>query len=769
MVLYLWWVLFISAEVAPTPTLPPISADNLEFFERRIRPLLAQHCFACHSASAKQHKGGLQLDSRAALSRGGDSGPTVIAGQPDDSLLILAVRYNQESLQMPPTGKLPHGAIAELEEWVRRGALFPLDHHKSGLAHDPKTRASTGAIDWEAGRQHWAFQPVREQTLPAVKQNSWPRNRVDTFLLAAMEKAGLAPSTPAARQVLARRLFFDLVGLPPTPAEMETFVQDIRPDAYERLVDRLLASPAHGERWARFWLDLARYCDIPEEWLQLRGEPWRYRDWVVDALNADLPYDQFVQRQIAADLMELPSRENAALGFLGLSPSYWKELKLDKDVIRLVVAEEWEERIHAVSGTFLGLTVACARCHDHKFDPVSMSDYYALAGVFASIKQTDRPLADPNVVRATQTQMQQIRAEMNRLPPRHEQRPILEAALRRGELQLRQASAVAPGVAECSLFVEADGPHRTKLTYKPGVAQDVAVQIRGNPAHSGQITPRRFLTVWGDNTPFRQGSGRRELARALVTTAAPLVARVYVNRVWKHHFGSALVATTSDFGKQGTPPTHPELLDDLTARFMARGWSTKWLHRELVLSAAYQQSSQRLPGGQALDPDNRWLWRMNPRRLEIEAWRDAMLAVSGVLQRQNGGAPMDLSNPHNYRRTLYGQVKRRELNDVLRLHDFPDPIIHSPGRLPTTTPLQQLYTLNAPFPHDQATSLSRRLSKETPEPAQRVRRAYQLLLGREPSARQVQWALAFLHEDTEANWTRYFHALLASNEFLFID
>ncbi len=754
-----------TATTAQTPT-------DLEFFESKVRPLLVNRCHECHSAKAKKVKGKLLLDSRTGILKGGYRGPAVVPGEPDKSLLIQAVRYAKEDLQMPKSGKLPAKEIATLEEWVRRGAIYP--GPVVALAND-------AGIDWAKGRTFWSLQPPKQLPPPAVRDKNWPQRPIDAFILAELEKRNLTPTKPAERRVLIRRATFDLIGLPPTPDEIDAFVNDKTSDAYAKLIDRLLASPQYGERWGRFWLDLARYCDIAEPWAQGKGQAWLYRDWIVQALNDDLPYDEFVKKQLAADLLpNAVPKDRAALGYLGLSPSYWKELLLDKDVIKGVVAEEWEERIGAVGSTFLGLTVACARCHDHKFDPISTQDYYALAGIFASIKHTDVSLLADADTRAIQETLKKIEPLQERLKKiakstvADEKKEAAELSARIDALKKATPNfdtPMAPGVIEASLHVLADGPHKTKLVYKPGEPQDVAVQKRGTPTNLGPIVPRRFLTVLSDETPkpFTQGSGRLELARAIVNEGAPLSARVIVNRVWKQHFGAGIVETPSDFGMQGARPTHPELLDDLTARFIRNGWSLKWLHREIMLSAAYRQASGHDKEKNAIDPDNRWLWRMNRRRLEVEAWRDAMLAVSGTLDLKCGGPPIDLGEQKNNRRTIYGAVKRREIHDMLRLFDFPDPVTHSAARVPTTTPLQQLFTLNSPFMQQQANALVKRLKSESSDEA-RVRRAYLLLYGRTATDAQIGLAREFLgNPPSDAVSSQYAQVLLGSNEFLFVD
>lgn len=695
---------------------PPDPVER-EFFEKLVRPLLVQHCYSCHSTEAKKQRGGLRLDQRDAILKGGDSGPALLPGKPDESLLLRAVRYQHDQLHMPPKGRLPERDVAVLAEWIRRGAYLP----DAALA-----TTNARVIDIKEGKKFWSFQPLNTTAVLELQQQFDSRSPIDAFVGVKRQAARLEGSPEADRRTLLRRLSFDLIGLPPTPDEMSAAFADTSPDWYEKQVDRLLASPRHGERWARWWLDLARYCDIPEEWVKRKGQPYVYRDWVVRTLNEDLPYDRFVTYQLAADQASGATvADRAALGFLGLSPVYWKELKLDKDVIKNVVAEEWEERIHTVGSTFLGLTIACARCHDHKFDAITQQDYYALAGVFASIREAD----------------------------------------------VAAGATSVPGVDDASLHVLPDGPHKTKLDYKPGVAQDVAVQVRGNPANVGPVVPRRFLAVLSPEAlkPFRAGSGRLELAQAIINDAAPLTARVVVNRVWMHHFGQGLVDTPSDFGAQGSRPSHPELLDDLARRFIASGWSLRWLHREIVLSATYRQASSRDPNRQALDPDNRLLWRMNRRRLDVESWRDAVLASNGTLDSRIGGPPQDLSDLKNERRTVYGTVKRRELNDLLRLHDFPDPTTHSAARLPTTTALQQLFVLNSPFVAVQAAALARRVQSEASDDPARIRRAYQLLFNRTPSEREARVGIDFLKTAGDSGWTQYAQILLGSNEMVFVD
>ena len=758
-----------------------VSPRDIEFFEKKVRPVFAARCYSCHSRKAETVQGGLKVDSLGALLAGGDSGPAIVPGKPEESLLIAVIRFDSNAdFQMPPKGKLPDREIAALAEWVRRGAPFPGATDRSPRQKD--------TIDFAQGRRFWSFAPVEQHSLPAIVQSGWPRQKIDHFVLAAMERADLSPSPEADRATLLRRLTFDLTGLPPTPEEVATFVSDESSQAYEAVVDRLLRSLHFGERWARVWLDLARYTDRTASWLYSTGQAHLYRDWVIRAMNDDMPYDEFVHRQLATDFMPASGPEDvAALGFLGLSPNYWKELQLPSEIIKVIVADEWEERIDAVSRTFLGLTVACARCHDHKFDAITMRDYYALAGVFASCRIKERPTIDESLyapVRMARGDVEKLDAKIKELKkkeplPKDEIDELTKqiAAIRKNTPHYD--TPMAPAVTEEALHVERKGEtpqSGTKLVYLQE-PQDLHLFIRGNPNRLGEVVPRRFLTVLSSSDqppPFKMGSGRLELARAITTDAASLTARVLVNRIWLAHFGRGLVTTPSNFGQSSERPSHPKLLDDLAARFLASGWSMKQLHREIVLSATYRQSSRHDNSRSEIDPDNTWLSRMPRTRLSVEAWRDAMLSVSGELDKTIGGPSVSLTAATNTRRTIYGTIHRREMSTMLLTHDFPDPTAHSPTRVATTTTLQGLFALNGPMMLSRSEALAALLLEQKPESdRERISRAYQLLFAREPSEREIQLALDFIGQTagqarTNA-WTQYAHALLASNEFLFVN
>lgn len=765
-----------------------------EFFEKKIRPLLVQHCDECHSTDKADESGHLALDNRAALLAGGTRGPIVIGGKPEESLLIKAVRYLDPKLQMPPDGKLADADVELLSKWVRDGAFIP-DYGKD--VGNKKNKS----IDWDVARQFWSFRSLVRPVVPPVDAGLSIHNPIDEFVARSLKEVKLSSSPQADKRTLVRRLCFDLLGLPPTSEDVAEFVADERPDAYERLVDRLLASPHFGERWARYWLDMARYVDFTPDWQKNTDRAWMYRDWVVRAFNEDRPYDEFVQMQLAADLVpDGNPRDVAALGLLGVSPTYWKELKLAPSVIEVIVADEWDERLDTVSRTFLGLTVACARCHDHKFDPVTSKDYYALAGIFASTQVADRPLLPSPLAEQVADARMALDKLQESLKKQKEKDSDEAKKLQMQIEELRQAhpqidALLAPVVEDSSVYVVPDGPDATKLEYRKRQSRDLPVFRRGNPANPGDIVPRRFLELFATRAesvtsgaeskfvPYAQGSGRLELARSLVNEASPLTARVVVNRIWLNHFGKGLVKTPGDFGQQGDRPTHPELLDWLSSELVGmpdvpqparRAWSLKHLHRLMVMSSTYRQSSSI--GTSSTDPENQFLARMNRRRLEIEPWRDAMLAVAGNLDDRLEGPGADLDQKSNFRRTLYGRIGRDEQNDMLRIFDFPPPTTHSPSRDNTTTPLQQLFVFNSEFVEWQAMTLATRLLAPTDASvSQRIERCYQLLFQRSPRPAELQLGERFLGQSASGEtkdldrWRWYVQSLLGLNEFLFVD
>jgi hypothetical protein len=639
------------------------------------------------------------------------------------------------------------------------------------------------SIDIEAGRMHWSFvptKPMSSESIDAVELRSPTvsiENRIDLPIARKLIELDLVASAQADRRSLLRRLKLDLLGLLPSDEEVSLFISDPAVDAYERRVDEYLASGHYGERWARYWLDLVRYCDTMEDWAETIGPSYPYRDWVVDALNRDLPYDRFVQLQLAADQIPgTPASDRAALGFLGQSPSYWKELQLPVEIIKSIVSDEVEERVHTVSSTFLGLNLACARCHDHKYDPLTHSDYYAIAGVLSNSKSTDVALSEgvdaAEVVRSRKS-VKALDAEFEKLSKSDKEEDKLKATEIRQKIEQAKSvvgydSLLTPGVEDLRLEVrQAEGSHGSRIVFEREL-KDSAIEIRGNPNKLGASVPRRFVSVLTQPTSvvqgWTQGSGRYELAQSITGQSQDLAARVMVNRIWKHHFGRGLVDTPSDFGRQGQAPTHPELLDDLAHRFIEHGWSIKWLHREILLSAAYQRRHE-LPKSQ--DSELRYLSAFPSRALDVEAWRDSLLQVTEGLSYQIGGPSQELGSLTNARRTLYGHVRRREVSDLLRLFDFPDPLTHSPTRIPTITPLQQLYVLNSRFVIERSEALIARLDREGIEDVQeRIRRLHRWLYQREPTEREFARIKEFVQVAPD-RWQLLAQTLLASNEFYF--
>jgi mono/diheme cytochrome c family protein len=789
-----WFVLAIAVSPpinAATEDSPPNKdAVNLameEFFEARIRPVLADNCLECHGA--EKHKGGLRLDIRDAMLAGGDTGPVIKPGKPEESSLIRAVRYEAD-VQMPPKKKLKDEEIADLTEWVKRGAFWPEPRlSRKPLAVTTPITAPTASSEGAAqNRLFWSFQPLANPAPPVVEDSAWPRSSIDIFILAKLENVGLTPAPLADKATLIRRASFDLIGLPPSPAEIDAFLQDDSADAFATVVDRLLASPHYGERWGRYWLDVARYGEDQAHSFQPRLYPngYRYRDWVIRAFNRDLLYDRFVLEQIAGDLLVGPDHLDrlAALGFFACGPVYYGDSKKH---------DQYADRIDTLTRGFLGLTVACARCHDHKYDPIPTTDYYALAGVFASTEYVEVPAAPKEVIDAYDKAQAGIRAKDREIVA------FLKTEAERLKLkfsadQLRQVERALPAEAKTKLKALRADLDRLNKVAPPKYAvihalreashpSDLPVLIRGNAETPGQKVPRRFLAaLGGEQSSFKSGSGRGELARAIAEH--PLAARVMVNRIWQHHFGRGLVSTASNFGALGERPSHPELLDWLAHRFVSSGRSIKVLHRMIMLSSTYQQSSRFDSRGVSLDPSNVLLWRMNRRRLDVEAWRDALLAVAGRLESTIGGPPASLDAPANCRRTCYAAISRHDLAWILRLFDYPDPNITSGGRSETTVPLQQLFVLNSDFMLSSAKAVAARLHADlgsSQTDAERIHAVYQLLFGRAVTTRELKLGLAYLRgaapeetaslstEQTQSRWTRYAQVLLAANEFLFID
>lgn len=750
---------------AQTQPRSPSDPQGIEFFEKNVRPLLVSKCQSCHGA--KRQQGGLRLDSRASMLKGSDNGVIVIKGEPDKSLLIKVIRYDGD-VQMPPKNKLPDDAIAKLTAWVKMGSPWP-DEAVQVAGRTPSAA--------EVRRKHWAFQPVKKPSLPAVKYADWVKTPLDAFVLAELEAKGLLPSPEADRRTLIRRVTFDLHGLPPTPEEVAAFENDRSPDAYSRLVDRLLASPRYGERWGRHWLDVARYADSKGYvFTEERRYPfaYTYRDYVVRAFNEDLPYDQFVLQQLAADQLPLgdDKRPLAALGYLTLGRRFLNNIP---DII--------DDRIDVTMRGLQAMTVGCARCHDHKFDPIPQGDYYSLYGVFASsIEPKDLPLiGQPEQtaeLAAFEKELAKLKAEVEKY--RMENKDELAKGNRKFRDGLKE---LQKKVDRWQATAPAAPPRAMVLNDKP-TPETPHIFLRGNPNNPGPAVPRQFLqVVAGENRqPFRQGSGRLELAKAIANPNNPLTARVLVNRVWLHHFGAGLVRTPSDFGLRGDPPTYPELLDWLAASFVDDGWSIKKLHRSILLSNTYRQTNNDDPRLLQIDPENRLLARMNRQRLDFEAMRDSLLFVAGRLNPKMGGRAVELTTaPFTTRRTIYGFIDRQNLPGLFRTFDFASPDTSTPQRYATTVPQQALFLMNGPFVVEQAQHFVQRPEVATQtKDEEKIKTMYKIAYGRIAEADEIALGLRFLAEANKSNgtkkatlplssWQQYAQVLLLSNEFAFVD
>jgi hypothetical protein len=782
-------------------------ADD-DFFRDRIEPILQQRCYECHSHADKIN-GGLALDSRSGWEKGGDSGPAIVPGSPEKSRLIEAVRYGNPELEMPPKGKLPANEIALLEEWVKVGAPDPREATKT---------VTKQGVDVEQGRKHWAYQPVREFDPPIVREADWPRNAVDSFILAKLEAEGLRPVADADSYTWLRRVTFDLTGLPPTEAEITSFLNDKSPQAHGRVVDRLLNSKAYGERWARHWLDLVGYAEqIGTEGKVFAEHAWRYRDYLVEAFQNDKPFDRFIREQVAGDLLPAASqperRENLiATGFMVLGDvdiNAIDKLKMEYDFV--------DSQVTKVGTVFLGMTLGCVRCHDHKFDAIGLQDYYAIAGMFRGTKTTFQtrhgiwsnvnrvPLPETDEEREVAAKhdqklacwRQEKEALLNESKSLGDEpdaegkkrRDELAAQITAIELRIAHGEYFHPGKPEALAMRDAEQPADMRLT------------IRGNPHALGETMPRGLVRVamWEPQPQIPAGqSGRLQLAEWIADVRNPLTARVAVNRIWQKLFGEGLVRSVDYFGVRSDGPSHPELLDHLAHRFMHDGWSQKRLIRTLALSRTYRLSSDssKTTG----DTENRFLAHMNRQRLDAESIRDAMLVASGSLASPAGGPGLPLEFPENvsglplkerqdvhpqftikkeresqnFERTLYLPVVRTgtqpgsaRLRDVF---DFPQPAQFTGKRNETTVPTQSLYLLNSEPIRERGEELAKVLLAEENGDAGRIERLWLRVLSRPVTAAEQDDALTFLESSRAAGevpaWTELARALFGTNEFL---
>ena len=792
------------------PAVEP-AREHLDFFEKKIRPVLVERCYECHSAAAKKNKGGLTLDTRDGVLKGGDAGSVVAPGDPEKSKLIEAVRYKNRDLQMPPKSPLSSEQVRDLEQWVKLGAP------------DPRTEAvaQTGgkrALTVEEGRQFWAFQPLANPSVPKVgNRQSAIGNPIDAFINAKLGEKKLAAAPAADKRTLIRRATFDLTGLPPAPEEVDAFLADKSPDAFAKVVDRLLASSAYGERWGRHWLDVARYADSNglDENVAF-GNAWRYRDYVVNSFNADKPYNRFVQEQIAGDLLPAegtPQRHEqlTALGFLSIGPKLLAEpdkVKLEMDLI--------DEQIETLGRAFLGMTFGCARCHDHKFDPVPTADYYALAAIFKSTRTMDdlktiakwhepevATPAERAVVEAHQRKAADQKAAIAKLVATANKSLVTDKGLKEvpknAESQYpTNVIAELKQLREALAKLEKDAPELPStmgVTDSTNVVKTLPVHIRGSHLSLGKPVPRGFPQVMQvaslrSEMPEKQ-SGRLELAQWLASPQHPLTARVMVNRIWRWHFGQGLVASTDNFGILGERPSHPELLDWLARKFIAEGWSVKAMHRLIMASAAYQRATK--PAADArrsvVDSENRLLSHFPIRRLEAEEVRDSVLFVAGLLERTMGGKTIPVKNREFFfnhtskdattydspRRALYLPVVRNNVYDLFEQFDFPDPAVPNGNRNATVVAPQALLMLNSDLVGKAAEKFAASLLASASDDVRRIELAYQKAYARPPTAKELARAKKFLTDfkpDSAASpsaWAIFCQSLLAANEFIYLN
>ena len=840
----LWLIAFSGLAAAATGSVAEaVTDEQLEMFERRVRPLLIQHCLECHGRENKAENG-LRVDSRESLIKGGDSGPAVVPAQPDESLLVKAIRRVDDKIKaMPPEDPLDEDQVRTLIKWIRNGAHWPksspslIDH-----TNDPKP-----------ANDLWSLQPIADVKPPTVKVANWPRTEIDQFVLARLEANGLLPLPDAGPRTLVRRLYFDLIGLPPPLEVVHDYLADRSPQRYERLVDNLLASPRFGERWGRHWLDLVRFAESSgKEFNFSYPHAWPYRNYVIDSLCADKPYDRFLQEQLAGDLMPVDPAAGAdeqvvATGFLALG------VKRHNTGTTEFRADIIDDQIDVTMRTVLGLSVACARCHDHKFDPVPSQDYYALAGIFQSTdllygtiqqKYSNHPTAlipigpdakarheaaeqhDATIKKTTESlaeskkQLEEQQKKLDAQAAEGTSVPNQDAAT---EQQVDESNQEPPAevieklqirIAELEQekkCLEENRPPKPQYGFAARDSKEpenAKIARRGNPNDLGKEVPRGFLNCVGSPSEIslnQEQSGRLELAHWLTHPQNPLTARVMVNRIWHHLFGQGLVKTVDNFGSLGDSPTHPQLLDRLARQFMDKGWSIKQTIRQVVLSRTYQLRSgwktlapsgdsdayRAYRIGMSKDPGNQFLWRMSPRRLEAEALRDAIFAVSSQLDlsRPRGSTVtalgdrlvrdivLDKLNPPSNHRSVYLAVIRDYPPKFFELFDFPSPDMVSGRRSLTTVPLQDLFLQNDSTIIELARSAARRLTTEFADDSLRIDNSFERTLSRPPTDTERRAVLAFLEkvradlgnqEEPDPDigpWAGLFEAIFGSAEF----
>jgi len=806
-------IFFVLGTVGALAQEKPLTRAQVDFFEKKIRPVLVENCYKCHSAKSEKVKGELLLDTKASARKGGESGPAVVPRDLKKSLLIEAVRWTNDDLQMPPKKKLSAAQIMDLERWVQMGAP------------DPRTGGGVTAIkrdiDIEAGKKFWAFQPIKTTT-PKLKNRSWAHTDIDRHVLAGLEGKGLQPVADADKRTLIRRVYYDLTGLPPSPDNVAEFLSDNSPKALEKVVDRLLASSHFGERWGRHWLDVVRYAESNGmERNAAFPHAWRYRDYVIDSFNSDKPFDEFIKEQVAGDLLpgKTTDARRIATGFLAMGPKSLNNRNKAEFIMDTV-----DEQLDVTTRAFMGLTVACARCHDHKFDPIPTEDYYSMAGIFKSTQtlfggatgggirhqtklielqegRNTKPIAKPKPVdnsqkvaelrkrqQAIAIETKKIQKQLKgkaRTDPRFKE---LAQERNKNRVLLKKLSSKAKKGGE----PKQAGP--LAMGAVEGSPTDIKVHIRGNVSTQGALTKRGFPRVMDFDGPKvdPKQSGRLQLAEWIAHQNNPLTARVFANRIWHHLFGRGIVRTVDNFGETGERPTNPALLNHLAARFITNDWSIKKLIREIVLSRSYQMSSSYHAANAQADPDNALFWRMNQKRLDAESMRDGMLATAGQLNlspyqgsvlTQVGGVNLGrslanltkLQNTEFDHRSVYLPVARQAVPEVLNAFDFAEPSIIVGRRDITTVPTQALFLLNSEFVTDQSGAMAARVLKIESDKA-RVDLAFQLAFARSATAEEQTRTHAFLAECNTAGrdaelkaWITVCQALLASAEFRYLN